>query len=353
MSDPPFDCVVIGSGPLPGLVAGLLADGHRKRVALIGAHWSPFQLQRQVPVAATLMTRPESLKLLARLRDETTKLLATIGKGLVERDDMLMVAETPESIVALSHFRHLARALGWSVETAIDRHSPEASRVKLRDVTRLVDERLGPALEGWLEQLGVTRLSARDVKLTVRRDTTIGVATAAGEVTATQVLLADDAAILDHAPAAFVERQFTPVPTAAYLVEDSRPLDAAIVSYLDRGLLLARGAHGAVHVLASGAPLSVEARIGTTLSGDKPVRGAGEVRFTCLRTQDGAPMLGVVRGEIHAIAGLGAAASFHAPLIVRYLAGASTPVETEWLALRGPVRSTQRTLAADYAAALP
>ena len=37
MSEPPFDCVVIGSGPLPGLVAGVLAQSHRKRVALIGA----------------------------------------------------------------------------------------------------------------------------------------------------------------------------------------------------------------------------------------------------------------------------------------------------------------------------
>lgn len=353
MSEPPFDCVVIGSGPLPGLVAGALAQSHRKRVALIGAHWSPFQLHRQIPVAAMLMTRPESLKLLARLRDETTKLLASLGKGLVERGDMLMVAEVPESIVALSHFRHMARALGWSAETAVDRQSPESSLVKLRDVTRLVDGRLGPILEGWLEQVGVARPSARDVKLTARRDGHIAIATATGEITATQVMLADDAAILAHAPAAFVERQFAQVPMAAYLVEDSRPLDAAVVSYLDRGLLLARGAHGAVHVLASGDPLSVEARIGTTLAGEKPVRGAGEVRFMGLATPDGAPMLGAVRGEIHAIAGLGAAAPFYAPLVARYLTGASTPAETDWLALRGPARGNQRAPAVDYAAALP
>ncbi len=353
MSDGPFDCVVIGSGPLPGLVAGVLTQTHKQRVALIGAHWSPFQLHRQIPVAATLITRPESLKLLARLRDETTKLLASLGKGLVERGDMLMVAETPESIVALSHFRHMARALGWSAEIAVDRQSPEASLAKLRDVSRLVDGRLGPILEDWLDRLGVARPSARDVKLTVRRDGQIAIATASGEIGARQVLLADDAAILDHAPGAFVERQFAQVPMAAYLVEDSRPLDASVVSYLDRGLLLARGAHGTVHVLASGDPLSIEARIGTTLAGEKPVRGAGEVRFMGLQTQDGAPMLGPVRGEVHAIAGLGAAAAFHAPLIARYLTGTSTPAEAEWLALRGPARGNQRALALDYAAALP
>lgn len=350
MSELPFDCVVIGSGPLPGLVAGLLAHVHGKRVALIGAHWSPFQLQRQIPVAAAAMTRPESLKLLARLRDETARLLATLGKGLVERTDMLLIAEAPESQVALSHFRHMARALGWSVEPAIDRHLPEASLIKLRDVTRLVDGRLGPALAAWLEQAGVTRIAARDVKLTVRRDASIAIATATGEVSAAQVLLADDAAILAHAPPAFVERQFTPVPMAAFLIEDSRPLDAAINHYLDRGLLMARGAHGAVHVLASGSPLSVEARIGTTLAGDKPVRGAGEVRFMGLAAVDGAPLLGAVRGEVHAIAGLGATAPFHAPLIARYLAGACTPAEADWLAPRGPAK---RLLATDYAAAQP
>lgn len=353
MSDVPFDCVVIGSGPLPGLVAGLLAQAHGRRVALIGAHWSPFQLQRQIPVAAALITRPESLKLLARLRDETTKLLAGLGKGLIGRGDMLLVAEAPESIVALSHFRHLAHAHGWSAETSIDQHLPEASRVKLRDVTQMVDARLGPALDAWLAQSGVVRPSARDVKLTVRRDGSIAIATATGELGATQVLLADDAAILGHAPAAFVERQFTPVPMAALLVEDSRPLDAATALYLDRGLLLARGAHGAVQVLASGDPLSVEARIGATLAGEKPLRGAGEVRFAGLATEDGAPMLGAVRGEVHALAGFGPAAPFHAPLIARYLTGTSTPAEAEWLALRGPMRGNQRALATDYAAALP
>lgn len=353
MSDAPFDCVVIGSGPLPGLVAGVLAQTHRKRVALIGAHWSPFQLHRQIPVAAMLMTRPESLKLLARLRDETTKLLAGLGKGLVERGDMLMVAETPESIVALSHFRHMARALGWSAEAVVDRQAPGASLVRLRDVTRVADGRVGALLEDWLHQLGVARPSARNVKLTVRRDGQIAIATADSEISAAQVLLADDAAVLDHAPGAFVERQFSRVPVAAYLVEDSRSLDATIVNYLDRGLLLARGAHGAVRVLALGDPLSVEARIGTTLSGDKPVRGVGAVRFMGLQTQDGAPMLGAVRGEVHAIAGLGAAAPFHAPLIARYLTGTSTPAETDWLALRGPARGNQRAFAVDYAAALP
>jgi hypothetical protein len=310
-------------------------------------------LQRQIPVAAALLTRPESLKLLARLRDETTKLLATFGKGLVERTDMLFVAEAPETRVALSHFRHLARALGWSAEMAVDKQMPDAALVRLRDASQLVDGRLGPALETWLDKVGVTRLSTRDVKLTIRRDASIAIASASGEVSATQVLLADDVAIVEHAPAAFVERQFTPVPTAAYLVEDSRPLGAAIVSYLDRGLLLARGPHGAVHVLASGDPLSVEARIGTTLAGEKPVRGAGEVRFAGLATPDGAPMLGMVRGEVHAVAGLGSIGPFFAPLVARQLVGASSALEAEWLALRAPARGNQRALAADHAAALP
>ncbi len=350
MTEQRFDCLVIGSGSLPGLVAGLLAQTHNKRVGLIGSHWSPFQLQRQIPVAAALLTRPESLKLLARLRDETTRLLGAIGKGLVERGDMLLVAEAPESQVALSHFRHMARALGWSAETAIDRHLPEASLVRLRDVARLVDGRLGPALEAWLERVGVTRLPLREVKLTMRRDATIGVGTSAGEVTATQVLLADDAAILAHAPPAFVERQFTRVPMAALLVEDSRALGATTVHYVDRGLLLTRGPHGAVHVLASGDPLSVEARIGTTLSDDKPVRGSGEVRFMGLATPDGAPLLGPMRGELHAVAGLGAPAPFFAPLVARCLVGSNTPQEADWLAIRGPAK---RALATDYQAALP
>lgn len=353
MSETVFDCVVIGSGPLPGLVAGLLAEAHGKRVALIGAHWSPFQLRRQIPVAATLMTRPESLKLLVRLREETQRLLARLGKGLVERTDLLMIAETPESLVALSHFRHMARALGWSVEMAVDTQLPDAGLVRLRDASQLVDGRLGPALEAWLKGLGVARVPERDVRLTQRRDGALGIATADGALTAAQVLLGDDAATIAHAPPALLQRQFTPVPMAAFLVEDSRPLAAAVTLYLDRGLLLARGVHGSVHVLASGDPLSVEARIGSTLAEDKPVRGAGEVRFAGLAPVDGAPMLGAVRGEVYAVAGLGAAGPFYAPLVARQLAGASTELEAGWLAPRGPARASQRASVADYIAALP
>lgn len=353
MSDTRFDCAVVGSGLLPGLVAALLASEHGRQVILVGQHWSAFQLPRQLPVAASLLTRPESLRLLHRLRDETVRLLNGFGKGMVERHDMMFVAEAPESIIALGHFRHLARAHGWAAEPATDKRLAGASHVRLRDVTRLVEARLGPALDARLDELGVRRIAARDIAITQRRDGPITIAAGGEESPVARLLLADDAALLAHLPAAFLRRQFIEVPMAALLVEDSLPLAAPAMQFPDRGLTLWRGEHGSVHALAAGDPLSVEARIGATLAGERPARGAGEVRFTGLATADGAPFIGEVKGDMQAVAGLGEAAPFFAPLLARLLAGASTEAELGWLAHRGVARATQRALAVDYQAALP
>lgn len=353
MSDMSFDCAVIGTGLLPALVAALLASEHGKRVALVGQHRSSFQLPRQLPIAIGLMTRPESLKLLQRLRDETVKLLGGLGKGLADRHDVLFVAETPDTVIALSHFRHLSRALGWSTEPATDHKLPDASLVRVRDVTRLVEARLASVLDSRLEELGVRRIAARELALAQRRDAAPTIVADGEQIVAARVLLADDAALLAHGPAAITGRLLVEVPMAALLVEDSLPLAAPAVLFPDRGLMLSRGDHGSVHVLAAGDPLSVELRIGATLAGDRPVRGAGEVRFSSLRTCDGAPFVGQVKGDIHAVAGLGTAAPFLAPLIARMLAGASSEEERTWLANRGAARPAQRALVVDYQAALP
>ena len=128
MADDSYDYLVLGSTPLAGLLAGLLAVEHKRRVCLVGDPFSPFRLQRSIDISIAPVTRPETLLLLKRAAAETSKLVASWGKGLISRVDPLLVAETAESIAALGHFRHLAIGLGYAVEPVADRAIAEGTR---------------------------------------------------------------------------------------------------------------------------------------------------------------------------------------------------------------------------------
>ena len=57
MADDSFDFVVLGATPLAGLVAGLLASVHLKRVCHVGETYSPFRLQRSIDLSVAPVTR--------------------------------------------------------------------------------------------------------------------------------------------------------------------------------------------------------------------------------------------------------------------------------------------------------
>src|SRR5690554_5118850 len=145
MDDRRFDFAVVGSTPLAGLLAGLLADPHGHRVCLIGERWSPFQLTRRFDLSVMAMTRPESWALLRTSSEETLKLLRGLGRGLFERVDPLFIAETPQSIDFLAHMRHMARASGYGAEPVASRRLP-GSGCRLRDAALLVPGRIEAAL---------------------------------------------------------------------------------------------------------------------------------------------------------------------------------------------------------------
>src|SRR5690606_27742163 len=110
MQDRRYDHLIIGSTPLAGLVAGLLAREHGRRVCLVAEPFSPFGLERGFSLSAEVITRPETLLLLRRLSAETLKLIGGIGRNLVDRVDPLFIGESRASIAALGHFLHLAQA---------------------------------------------------------------------------------------------------------------------------------------------------------------------------------------------------------------------------------------------------
>lgn len=353
MADGDYDYAVLGSSPLAALLAGLLAAQHGCRVALVSDAPSPFQLQRGLDLSASVLTRPETLSLLKSAAAETNKLLGELGKGLVDRIDPLFIAEAPESAAALLHFRHLGRALGYTIELQGDREFPGATMIKVRGLLRIAQSRLWPALEGWYERHDLRRLSRPDTIVTVRRDGSARLAAGSFVVDAKAVILADDLAIVDHLTEETRDRSLVLVPTAAIMVEPGRPLPAPITVFLDRGVVVQQDSRLSVSAMVSGDQATAHARLGASIARGGPVRRAGETVFTRVITSDGAPLVTAARaGKPMVLAGLGASGAFLAPAIARFVVGKSTPDEATWFAARGTLRGNKRLEAAEYRAAI-
>ncbi|MDB5540985.1 MAG: hypothetical protein JWQ89_2712 [Devosia sp.] len=351
MADGSYDHLIVGSTPLAGLLAGLLAIEHNKRVCLVGEPFSPFRLQRSIDLSIAPVTRPETLILLRRVAAETTRLVNGWGKGLVSRVDPLFVAETPQSIAALGHFRHLAVALGYAVETVVDRALAAGLIVRVRDIQMLGHGRVEPALETWLTRHEVRQLDHAETALAIRKDGTARLTNGDRSIEAGHVILAGDDAILAHLAPDALDRSLETVPGSALLLEAARPLPAPCVSFLDRGIVLAQDGKVGVSALVTGDPATARARLGSATAKSAPLRLAGETVTGTLRTTDGAPFIGLARGlKTTIIAGLGPAAAFLAPALARHIAGVSPPDEAAWFAARGPTRGNIRLQAADYSA---
>ncbi len=351
MADAQYDHAIIGSGPLAGLVAGLLASEHKRRVVLVGETYSPFRLQRGHAVSIDVLTRPETLMLLRRVGAETGKLVAALGKGLIDRLDPLFIGETPATNAALGHFRQMAKALGYAVEPHADRNLADGTMCRVREATMLVQGRIEPALEAWHQSSGVLRLDAADCETTLRRDGSLRIVAGGREIEAAHAVLADDAAILAHIPADQRDKPLAITSVATLLIEQARTLPASLVTYLDRGVVLQQVTKVGISALVSGDPLTVRPRLAASVVRGEPVRSAGETQFARLVTTDGAPLVSGMRsGKPLVLAGLGDSGAFLAPAIARLIAGTSPADEAAWFAARGSLRGNQRRAVADFIA---
>lgn len=349
MADGSYDFAILGSTPLAALVAGLLAASHGKRVCLVGEPFSPFRLQRGIDLSIAPVTRPETLVLTKRVAAETGKLIGGWGKGLIGRVDPIFVAETPDTIAALGHFRHLAAALGYAVEPLADRSVAAGLMLRVRDAQLLGHSRFEPALEDWLNRHEVRHLDPAETAISVRKDGVVRITYADRTVEADHAVFGSDAAILQYLPEEARDRSLVVLPGSAFLLEGGKPLSAPYLSFLDRGVTLAQDGKVSITALATGSTETARARLGSSTAKAGPLRIAGEVAATSIGTTDGAPYVGVARGiRATILAGLGPTGAWLAPAIARHLAGVATADEAQWFAARGPTRGNLRQLVADY-----
>ena len=316
-----FDIAIVGTSLLCGLLAGVLARDHGKKVVRIGRSRSAQRLPRSLDLALPLATRPETWRLLRRAEAETRILLGSMGlpesAGVSEVE---LVADLPPTAAALDHHAHMALGHGHQVRRT-------ETGWAFRRVTKLDAEAIERRLGEWLAAAGAATID----------DGTVDAATA---------VLADDEAILDG----IVEAD-RPAPLLSQAMTStlfvSRSLPAPIRRFADRGVTLVARPGNTVLAIASGEQ-DVDARLASTLPGPFPMKRLATTRYRRLSTRDGAPIIGKV-GKQFLIAGLGDAAPFFAPALARLIAGTPEPDEKRWFTAHDPVKN--RTAIADFVSA--
>lgn len=343
-----FDIAVFGSNPLASLLAGLLASAHGKKVCLLSMNDWEFRLPTGLDLSIAPMTRPETWAIHEKVMPETIKLLARIGgKTACSRIDPLFIADTQAGSAALSHMHYMALAFGYAMEKTTQnggRKSPQTA-YRVRDAVVLSRTQLARPMARWLEKAGVHATSSKDV--TIRADGSASIITADAAIEAKQVVMADDASML-----AFLDGELM----RAFSVEDATSLLTEVVAdaiasasvYVDRGIVLNQRPGGGITVLAAGKASDALPRIGASLEGLAKLRRAGERSFRKLRTADGAPVVGALRGSgVFVLAELGLSGAFLAPAIARFVAGAASADEAAYFIARAP-RNEARLEIAEY-----
>jgi hypothetical protein len=344
---PAYELAVIGSTPLAGLLAGLLAAEHGKRVVLVSEGSSAFRLVQGIDLAAAILTRPESWARLIAGSTETRRLVRRIGgRGALRRIDAVFVGETSASLAALSHMRHVARGLGVAVERREGLAGRESAAFRVRDVALIDRQRLAEGLAKWHARTGVLRLDAGGTNAVISGDGSARFHADGQVIEAAHTILADDAAVAAQMAGAGDDSILKLLATTAMATEPARRLMAPVLVYPDRRVTLLRREGGSVLGLAAGRAETAAARVGSCLVGQRPLKRVGQRLFRSVVTRDGAPLVEVRPGGVSRVAGFGPPAAFFAPALARLVAGAASTDEERYFSARGA--AADRRQVADY-----
>lgn len=303
MSSESFDFAVIGASAFAVRLAATL--GRTKRVVLIGRRPSPQRLPRSLDLALPMATRPETWR----------QLRLGAGESVARLTAVAIVTDTAASAAALDHVAHMALAYGLPGRR-------RTSGWSFPKVPAFLGERYTgewrESAELGFDTEGRARISDLD---------------------AAQIVLADDAAILDLLPENRRPEALSVQPMTTTLTLATKRLALPIMAFPDRGVTLVQRTADSILALVSG-DADVEARLASTLPGPFPVRRTATSRFRRLMTRDGAPLMGPLAGSnIMICAGLWDAGPFFAPAIARFLLGESSVDEAGWVSAHNPAAS--------------
>jgi len=315
---PRYDFAIFGASPLAALLCGILAHRHGCHVLRIADPVPHQRLPRSIEVALPLATRPASWRLTRAAAKETADLLFSVGgQDRLDRVDVKIVADLPDTATALAHLTHVAAGYGF-----VSRNGT------FRGIARF---------SGEVDLTNSTVQSIEAARISLTPTTSGAQLTLDGEaVSAGGIVLADDAAILDLLPDKERPVNLLAEAALATLTAPAKRLPATIVRYPDRGVILMQNEDRSVLALVTGQADS-DARLASCLGGMLPLQRRATTHYRRLVTADGAPLVGRLEPSgLVVVAGLGSVAAFLAPPLARLLVGEASDEEAAWFAAHEP-----------------
>ncbi|GLQ55060.1 hypothetical protein [Devosia nitrariae] len=351
MNSREVDIAVFGSGLLARLLAGLLAQAHGRRVALVTQSDAAYRLARSFDISVAPVTRPETWALLAQTVPETLRLLAQMGgRTACQRLDPLFVTTTQRGRQGLAHIRHMAAGFGHDAQVLpAEALGADREGLILRDAVLLMRGEAEPLADAWLAGLGVPVLQQQRVHAEVSGGGTARIEAESIHLEASMAVLADDAAVLAHAGhgiGGLLEAR----STSALLAGSSQTSWAPFVVDVDGGTQVLQTGPHALTVVAAGETDDAAEVVIDLLRRPTPLHVWSRTSFRQLIARDGAPVVGRPqdRGAM-VLAGLGLTSAFIAPALARWLAGTASQAEDGYFAARGFSRTSDRSPVAEFA----
>ncbi len=329
-----YDFAIAGATPLAGLLAGLLARDHGKRVVRVGRRPSAQRLPRGLDLGFVWATRPQSWELLERGVRETLPLLRILGPDTdAAAADTTITADIPATANALSHIAHMAAGYGVHVGHSADRWT-------FRGLPLLRAETVEDRLERWLATLHVAQVGGAGWRLDFENSGAARLMSGEETIEADQVVLADDAALLEL-PEAMRPPMLSVHSVMATLTGATARLPSPVMWFADRGVTLAQRSAEQILAWVSG-DTDAELRLASAFAGPFPIRRLATSRYRRVTSRDGAPLIGRLKtSRVFVMADLGSAAAFFAPPLARLLAGAAEGAEKRWLLAHDPSRERE------------
>lgn len=333
-----FDFMLVGSSLQAGLIAGLLARVHKKKVCLLSDPSIEFRLAREISLSVDCITRPETWQLLAHLRTESFKLLTGIGGGKsLGRVDPVFVATNSRDAQALAHMFHVARGYGFEIEQEGSGPLMKAKRLlRLRGARNICHQVFRPALRRWLADSNVQIASASSLVLRPIRGGRVTATAPDRTLKADRLILADEEAIRNHAKEQEWARGFIGVTATALVCKPTSTLrEKCIINPANRFSACLQDNSGfEIITLSSGNDVATD--VIASVPGAENLRPSGRTVFDTCVSADGAPMVGSTgQGSAWVVGGFGNTGAFVSPAIARFLVGKSTDMEEEFFTSRG------------------
>jgi hypothetical protein len=350
MNSREVDIAVFGSGLLARLLAGLLAQAHGRRVALVTESDASYRLARRFDMSVAPVTRPETWALLTQTVPETLRLLAQIGaRTACQRLDPLFVTSTGRGRQGLAHVRHMAAGFGHDTQVLpAEALGADREGLILRDAVLLMRGEAELLADAWLARLGVAVLQRQRVRAEISGEGTARMEGEGVQLEAGVTVLCDDAAVLAHAGRAMgglLEAR----SAFALFAGCEQALGAPFVVDVDSGVQVLQTGPRALAVVAAGETDDAPAAVASLLRRRGSLHLWGRTSFRQLVARDGAPVLGRPQADgAIVLAGLGLTGAFIAPALARWLAGTASRAEDSYFAARGFLRIPGRSPVAEF-----